>query len=70
MHLPIRPVLAFAFLASTAFLIAPAPVLRAQEDKMPAHEMGAMKTTNAAETWGEINGLREELKAQIVAKKS
>ncbi len=35
---------------------------------MPAHDMGAMKTANAAEAWGAINGLREELATQIAAK--
>ena len=68
MHIPIRSVLAFAFLAGTAFLIASAPALHAQEEKMPAHDMGAMKTAGAAEPWGAINGLREELAIQITAK--
>ena len=68
MIIPFRHTLRFAFIAGTAFLIAPVPALHAQAEKMPPHEMGAMKTATTAEAWGTINGLREELATQITAK--
>jgi len=64
----LRRTLKSGFIAGAAFLIAPAPVLHAHEDKAPAHESGAVPSANATEAWGAINGLRETLATQVAAK--
>lgn len=63
-----RHTLASAVIAGAALFIAPAPALHAHEDKVPAHESGAMSPANATEAWGAINGLRETLATQVAAK--
>jgi hypothetical protein len=68
MHIPLSHIPVFAFLAGTTLFIAPVPVLRAQGAKMPAHEMGEMKSASVGDAWGVINGLRDELAGQIAAK--
>ena len=68
MTLPLRPTLAFVFIASAVLLLAPAPALHAHEEKMPARETGTMPPAQAADAWGTINRLHEQLAAQVAAK--
>lgn len=68
MTIILRHTLAPALIAGAALFIAPAPALHAHDEKTPAHGASAMKAASATEAWGAINGLREELVAQIVSK--
>ena len=64
-HHPIRIFRVLALVAGAALFSATTP-LRAQAEKMPAQDHAAMKA--ATQAWAAINGLRDELAAQIAAK--
>lgn len=69
MIIPFRFTLTAAFIAGAALFIAPALVLHAHDEKMPAHDASTITAASAVEAWGAINGLREELGVQIASKK-
>ena len=68
MIIPHRHTMAFAPIAGAARFIALAPTMHAHEEKMPAYSAGVIRRAHAIDTWGAINGLREELAARIAAK--